>query len=105
MLPSRGQGVRHNSRRGSSVCLGEELRALTTEKFLGVVTLLREGSDLYPTVRSSLTIDELSSVLFNRRGQDGQGHASHDELDDLHLLSQVLYEKSCNERVENSLTD
>lgn len=61
------------------------LMALTAEKLVGFVALLREASDFYPTVRSSLTTDEISPVLLNRRGQDGQRHASNDELDELHF--------------------
>lgn len=64
--------------------------ALTTEKLVGVVTLLRETSDL--------TIDEL-----DRRGHDGQRHESNDEFDELHLVIWILYEREKSLRVKNAL--
>lgn len=68
------------------------LVALTTEKLVGVVTLLREPSDL--------TIDDL-----DRRGQDGQRHESDDEFDDLHLVIWILYEREQSFGVKNVLFD
>lgn len=75
--------------------------ALTAEEFLRVVTPLRERSDLYPAFGSSLTADELSSMLFNRRGQDGQGHTSNDQLGDLHLAICIVWRRECNECMKN----
>lgn len=82
MLPGRVQGVRklnNNTTQEENCPLLRFLMALTTEELVRVGALLGEASDLYPGFRGSLPIDEL-----NGRGQDGQGHASNDELDELH---------------------
>lgn len=88
MFPSRGQGIRHTDKNQSEMLsCSKMLMALTTEEFVGIVTLLREPNDLDPPVSRSLAVNKISSTLFNRRGQDGQRHASNDELDDLHIES------------------
>lgn len=85
MLPGRNQGVRHIEKTGEVVCtsLGI-LMALTSEKLVGFITPFREARNLHPGLRIGLTSDEISSGLFDGRGQDGQRHASNDELDELH---------------------
>lgn len=85
MLPGRNQSIRHMDTAGEVFCTSLViLMALTSEKFVGFVTSLREAGDLYPGLRISLTSDEISSGLFDGRGQDGQRHASNDKLDELH---------------------
>lgn len=88
MFPSRGQDIRHTDKTQSEMLSSSKvLMALTTEEFVGIVTLLRKSNDLDPAVRRSLAVDKISPTLFNWRGQDGQRHASNDELDDLHIVS------------------
>lgn len=88
MFPIRGQGIRHTDKNQPEMLSSSKVvMALTTEEFVGIITLLRESNDLDPAVRRSLAVNQISSALFNRRGQDGQRHASNDELDDLHIVS------------------
>lgn len=99
MLPSRGQGIRHTDKNQSKILPSSKM-ALTTEEFVGIVTLVRKSNDLDPAVRRSLAVNKISSTGFNRRGQDGQRHASNDELDDLHIVSRVTYERENSVRVK-----
>lgn len=88
VFPGRSQDVRHVDTSQDESCSSAEHRvALTAEEFVGVVTSLREAGDLCQPVRRSLTIDEI-----NRRGHDDKGHASNDELGDLHLGLWITYE-------------